>query len=571
MENAQIARIFDEIADLLELKGGNAFRVRAYQNAARTVRNLSERLEELVKNGEDLSKIPNLGESTAQKIAEIVQTGTCERLKELRQEVPSELTELMKVPQLGPRKAMELHKELNIDSLADLKKACEDHRLRDLKGYGPKTEENILKGLDMLKGTEDRFLYTIAMQHVESLLEYLKEAKTMERCEVAGSYRRGKDTIGDLDVLVQAGDRNKVIEHITAYPNLDEVLSKGQERVSVRLGGGMQVDFRFVESSAFGAALLYFTGSKAHSVVLRKRAVERDWKLNEYGLHKDGNLLAGKTEESIYHRLNLSWIPPELREDRGEVQAAEQDALPKLVEMKDVRGDMHCHTNATDGSATIEEMGQAAVDRGWQYLAITDHSKAVRVAKGLDEKRLRKHAKNIRETGEKLKRIWLLAGIEVDILKSGELDLVREALADLDWVVASIHSYFKLRPAEMTKRLISAVESGVVHCLGHPTGRLIGKREPLEFDMEAVLQACREHNVCVEINAQPERLDLTDTYCKRAKELGVRVSLGTDAHKPNELDFLRLGINTARRGWLEKGDVVNTMTTKQLRSFLNKG
>lgn len=570
MENAQVADIFDEIADLIELEGGNEFRIRSYRSAARTVRDLSERLEDLVEEGKDLSEIPNIGESTAEKIHEILDTGTCERLEEMRRKVPPGLVALMRVPRLGPRKTMQLHKELGVESLEDLKEACENGKVRDLEGFGEKTEKNLLKGLRTLAETAGRYLYKAAADHVESIGRHLGGIDAVERYEVAGSFRRRKETVGDLDILVHASDRDEATEAILEYGEIDEVIGKGEEKVTVRLSSGLQIDFRYFDPSSFGAALMYFTGSKAHNIKLRKRAVERDWKLNEYGLSKGDEQLAGKTEEAVYHRLNLPWIPPELREDRGEIEAAEADDLPDLVEPDHVRGDLQAHTDATDGANTIREMADAAADRGYQYFAITDHSKRVTMAGGLDDDAARKHADAIREVDSDSDELWLMAGIEVDILKSGKLDLDEKTLEGLDWVVASIHYDRNLEKGKMTERYLSAIESGVVHCLGHPLGRIIGERDPIPLDMDRIFEACAEHGVWIEINAQPDRLDLPDVHVKRAREAGVEFTLGTDAHKISDLDFMRFGVGVARRGWLGKTDILNTRTVKQLRKRLNK-
>ncbi|MFW6107372.1 MAG: DNA polymerase/3'-5' exonuclease PolX [bacterium] len=571
MENAQIAQIFDEIADLLELQEANPFRVRSYRNAARTVRDLSDRLADMAEEGKDLSKLPNIGQRTGEKIREILERGTCSRLEELLEEVPEELTDLMKVPQLGPRKAKLLYDTLEVESLDDLRKACEDHRVRDVEGMGAKTEENILEGIRTLEATSGRILYREAADHVESLGRHLDGLDALRRWEAAGSFRRRKETIGDLDVLVQAADRNKATDQILDYAAIDDVASRGKEKATVRLDSGLQVDFRFFDPEAFGAALMYFTGSKAHNIALRKRAQQKHWKLNEYGLFKDDHRLAGKTEEAVYSRLGLPWIPPELREDRGEVEAAERDEIPELVELDDIRGDLQAHTHATDGAHSIEQMAEAAADRGYAYLAITDHSKRVSMAKGLDDDATRKHADNIREVDAKLDDLWLLAGIEVDVLKSGKLDLEEKTLRDLDWVIASIHYDLNLSREKMTDRLLAAIASGVVHCLAHPLGRIIGKRDPIPIDLDKVFEACREHGVRMEINAQPDRLDLPDTYVKRALEAGVSFTIGTDAHKKSDLDFMALGVSVARRGWLEKDAVLNTRTAKQLRKAIQRG
>jgi len=571
MENAQVADILDEIADLLELKDANEFRVRSYRSASRTVRDLSERLEDMVADDKDLSELPNIGESTAEKIEEILDRGTCKRLEGLREELPAGLTEVMRVEGMGPRKAMALHRELAIGSLDDLKRAVEAGKIRDLEGFGAKTEQKIARGIETLAKTSGRILYKEAADHVESLRRHMDTLDAVRRWEVAGSFRRAKETIGDLDMLVLADDRSEAAEQILDYDAIAEVDSKGKEKLTVRLSSGVQVDFRFFESESFGAAIMYFTGSKAHNIALRRIAQDRDWKLNEYGLFKGDRLLAGKDETSVYQRLNLPWIPPELREDRGEIDAAGDDKLPTLVALDDIRGDLQSHTTASDGNHSIREMAEAASDRGYNFFAVTDHSKRVTMAQGLDDDRCRRHADAIREVNSDFPRMWLMAGIEVDILKSGKLDLEEKTLAQLDWVVASVHYDRNLDKTTMTDRLIQAISSGVVHCLGHPLGRIIGQREPMAFDAARVFEACVEHDVYVEINAQPDRLDLPDTYCKEAMEAGVTFTLGTDAHTIADLDFMRLGVNVARRGWLSRKHILNTVTATTLRKRIKRG
>lgn len=568
MENKQVAAVFEEIADLLELQGGNPFRVRSYRNAAQSVGNLSERLQEIAKD-DRLEKIPNIGKSTAEKIREILKTGSCKRLKDLRKKVPRGLPELLHVPKLGPRKVAQLHDELGVNTLRQLEKACGKKEVRELDGMGPKTEENILKGIRMLKKTEGRMRIDEAAEQLAPLGETLDKLKSVKQWMTAGSFRRGRETIGDLDILLQSEDRKKTTEKLTEYRPVDEVIDHGKEKLSIRLKGGLRVDFRFFDAGSFGAAQLYFTGSKAHNIELRKLARKHNWKLNEYGLSKDGKQLAGKTEEAVYSRLKMDWIPPELRENNGEIEAAQNGKLPKLIERGDIRGDLHCHTNASDGKLSIREMAEAAREFGHDYLAITDHSKRVTMANGLDDKRLRKHAEEIRKVDQQIKRFRLLAGIECDILKDGKLDLKEETLADLDWVIASVHYDRALSRKAMTERIVKAVSSGVVHCLGHPTGRMIGQRDEMQADWDQIFEACAENGVFLEINSQPDRLDLPDRYLRQAKQAGVRFVITTDAHSPDNFDNLRFGINAARRGWLEKKDVVNTQTITQLRKELS--
>ena len=571
MENAQIADIFEEISDLLELKDANEFRIRSYQNAARSIRDMSQRLTDLAEEGEDFSELPNIGEKTAEKIHEILEKGTCQRLEDLRDELPQALTEVMKVPGVGPRKAMKIHEELGVDDLDDLRDACRDGKVRTLEGFGEKTEKKILDGIRTLETTAGRVSLKEAGDHVRSLSEWLDGVDEVDRYEVAGSFRRRKETVGDLDILIQASDRKAAGEAIVEFEGISNVDSHGKEKITVHLTGGLQVDFRFFEPRNFGAALMYFTGSKAHNIHVRQIAVGRDWKLNEYGLFKDDDLLAGKEEEALYHRLNLAWVPPEMREDRGEVDAAAEDRLPELIEHDEVRGDLQCHTTASDGNNSIEEMARSAKDFGFSYLAITDHSQRVTMAQGLDNDKCRKHAEEIRKMDEKLDRFWLLAGVEVDILKSGKLDLDEDILAELDWVIASIHYDRNLSEEKMTERYLSAIRSGVVHAIAHPLGRIVGRREAMAIHFEKVAEACAEHDVLLEINAQPDRLDLPDTYVQQAREMGCSFSFGTDAHKTDAFDFLRYATDVARRGWLEAGDVVNTLTIPKLRKRLDRG
>jgi len=560
MENAQIAAVFDDIADILEIQGENAFRIRSYRTAARTVRDLPERLADFVAQGKDPTDLPGIGAHLAEKIREILITGTCATLKKLQKQLPPHLTDLLQVKGLGPKKAKALYETLGIASLKALKAAAEGGKIRGLEGMGEKTEHNILKGLATFESEAGRISLKEAMDEATSLGLHLDGIAAIRRWEAAGSFRRRRETIGDLDVLVHAKDRAAAAEAILHYKPIEEVVSRGEEKVSVRLAGGLQIDFRFVEPEAFGAALMYFTGSKAHNIILRKRAQKRGLKLCEYGLFRGKRRLAGKSEKDVYRALRLPWIPPELREDRGEVEVAERGKLPKLIEPRDIKGDLHVHTTATDGANTIEEMVAAARQRGYQYLAITDHSKAVTVAHGLNESALRRHAEHIRRIGESIQDFRLLAGIEVDILKDGRLDLAAKVLGELDWVIASIHSAFSLPEDKMTDRLIAAVRSGVVHCLGHPFGRLIGRRDAIRFDVDRIFEACKEAGVCLEINAHPDRLDLPDVHCKRAAEMGLKMVIATDAHKVADLDLVDLGVSVARRGWLEKADVLNTGT-----------
>jgi DNA polymerase (family 10) len=571
MENHQIAEVFEEIADILEILGENTFRIRSYRNGARAAGDLPERLADLVDQGKDLTELPGIGKSLAEKVHEILRTGTCRTLQDLRAKLPPHLTDLLKVKGLGPKKAKALYEALGVAGLEDLKAAAEAGKVRDVPGMGEVTEQNILKGLKTLQAEAGRMSIKQADDEAAALGRHLDTVEAVRRWELAGSFRRRRETIGDLDVLVLAKDRAAATEGILAYAPIQNVIAKGEEKVSVTLAGGLQVDFRFVEAEAFGAAMLYFTGSKAHNIALRKRAQKDDLKLSEYGLFRGEKRVAGASEEDVYKALGLKQaIPPELREDRGEIDAAAEGTLPDLLTQDDLRGDMHAHTNATDGHHTILEMAEAARARGYQYLALTDHSQAVTVAGGLNEKSLAAHARRIRKAADGMKDFTLLAGVEVDILKDGRLDIEAAVLRDLDWVIASVHSYFTLAEDKMTDRLVRAIESGVIHAIGHPFGRLIGRRDPLAFDVDRVFAACKAAGVMLEINSYPDRLDLPDVYCKRAKEMGLTMVIDTDAHKTADFDLIRYGVWVARRGWLEKGDVLNTRTPKDLLKRLKR-
>jgi DNA polymerase (family 10) len=569
MRNSELAALFREMVHLLEIQGGDAFRLRSYEQAARTLEDLTEQVTDLAGEGKKLTDLPGIGKSHAEKIEEILKTGTCARLEELRKGSPPGITELLRLKGMGPKTVKLLWERLKISTLAQLKAAAEAGKIRQLPGLGEKTEEHILRALKTVAAQAGRISIYEAVELVEELGRYLdSQKKVARRWTVAGSFRRRVETVGDLDVLIEATDRAAATEALGKFPGLAEIAARGPEKVEAALQGGFQVDFRFFEADNFGAALLYFTGSKAHGIALRKIAQQKKLKLNEYGLFRGEKPVAGKTEEEIYAALGLKFIPPELREDRGEVEAAVAGKLPDLVELGDLRGDLHAHTTETDGHDTIAAMAEAARQRGYQYLAITDHSKAVTVAHGMDEKRLGKHAAAVRKVGAGLKGLTLLAGIEVDILKDGRLDLAADALKDLDWVIASVHSYFEMSEAAMTERIVRAVSSGVVHCLGHPFGRLIGQRDPIVFDVDKVFAACKKHSVVLEINAHPDRLDLPDVYCQRAKEMGLKMVISTDAHRTTDLGMIELGVWVARRGWLSKADVLNTATAAGLRKAL---
>ena len=566
--NATIAAIFDEIADLLDIQGANPFRVRAYRNAARTIGELGTDIKILMERGTALTDIPGIGEDLSNKIAEIVETGKCRFLERLRKEVPPAVTELLRIPGLGPKRVKILWHDLEIQTLEQLLRAAKEGRIRELHGFGEKTEERILEAAQAHLTEARRFKLSVAAQHAEGLTAYLSKVRGVRKVETAGSLRRMRETVGDLDLLVAADAGSPVMERFASYEEVKEVLASGPTRGTVILKAGIQVDVRVIPQESYGAALQYFTGSKAHNIALRRIAQDKGYKLNEYGVFKGERRVAGETEESVYKALGLRWIPPELREDRGEIEAARAGKLPKLVELADLRGDLHVHSKASDGHNTIQEMALAARERGLQYIAITEHSKRLTVAHGLDVARLTKQIAEIARLNEELSGISVLSGIEVDILDDGTLDLPDSVLAKLDIVVAAVHSKFDLPRARQTERILRALDNPHVKILAHPTGRLIDEREAYDVEMQRVIRRARERGVALEVNAHPQRLDLLDTHCQMAKDEGVLVAINSDAHSTFEFDGLRFGVGQARRGWLEKRDVLNTRTLKELRAAL---
>jgi DNA polymerase (family 10) len=567
--NATIAAIFDEIADLLDIQGANPFRIRAYRNAARTIGELGTDLKTLAERGTALTDIPGIGEDLSNKIREIVETGKCQFLERLRKEVPPAVTELLRIPGLGPKRVKTLWHDLDIQTLEQLLRAAKDGRIRQLHGFGAKTEERILEAAQAHLTQAKRFKLAVAAQYAQGLTAWLAKAKGVKRVEVAGSFRRMRETVGDLDILVAADSDSPAMERFTHYEEVREVLASGPTRSTIVLKSGLQVDLRVIPEESYGAALQYFTGSKAHNIALRRIAQDKGYKLNEYGVFKGEKRIAGGTEESVYKSLGLAWIPPELREDRGEIEAARNGKLPKLVELSDLRGDLHAHSSASDGHNTIEEMALAAKALGLEYLAITEHSKRLTVAHGLDATRLTKQIDQIRRLNDVLEGVTVLTGIEVDILDDGSLDLPDSVLSRLDVVIAAVHSKFDLPRARQTQRILKALDNPHVRILAHPTGRLIDEREPYDVDMQRVIRKARERAVALEVNAHPQRLDLLDTYCQMAKDEGVLVAIDSDAHSTLQLDGLRFGVGQARRGWLEKGDVLNTRSLKELRRMLS--
>ncbi|MCF8052086.1 MAG: DNA polymerase/3'-5' exonuclease PolX [Desulfobacterales bacterium] len=570
IQNADIAEIFSRVANLLEIEGANQFRVRAYRNAARTVGSLPRNAADMVEAEEDLSKLPGIGKDLAGKIAEIVKTGSLDQLEELEERTPAELNELMNISGLGPKRVSALYHELGVTNRKELKAAAEKEKIRDVEGFGKKTEQSILEELSKKEEGEKRVPLMQAEQRAAPLIDYLKNSKGIKKITVAGSYRRCKETVGDLDILVTCKKDSNVMDRFADYEDVEKVVSKGSTRSTVVLKSGLQVDVRVLPQVGYGAGLHYFTGSKAHNIAVRKRGVDRKFKINEYGVFKGKERVAGKTEEEVYEKVGLPYIEPELREDRGEIEAAEKDSLPNLVRQKDIRGDLHAHTKATDGQASLEEMAKAAKKLGYDYLAVTDHSKKVTMAKGLNESRLADQIEEIDRLNEKLDDFRVLKGIEVDILEDGSLDLPDDILKELDVRVCSVHYSQNLSRKKQTKRVLKAMENPYFNILGHPTGRIIGQREPYEIDLEEIMKQARENGCFLELNAEPDRLDLTDTHCKMAKEIGVKLAISTDAHSTASLEFMRFGIGQARRGWLEADDVLNTRSLGDLMKLLKR-
>ncbi len=570
IHNADIAAVFDEIADLLEIQGENPFRIRAYRNAARQMESMGLPAADMVARGEDLTELPGIGDDLAAKIKEMVATGKCKTLEKLRSRFPPTITTLLKLPGLGPKRVKTLHDKLKIKTLEQLKTAAREHRIRELEGFGDKTEATVLEALEQHAEQAQRFKLAVAAQYGEPLVDYLKQSRNVKQVEIAGSYRRCKETVGDLDILATTRGVSDVMDRFVKYDEVKDVLAHGETRATVRLKCGLQVDLRVVPQESFGAALQYFTGSKAHNIEIRRLGQNRKLKINEYGVFKGKKSLAGDTEESVYRTVGLPWIAPELRENRGEIEAAHKGKLPKLVELKDLRGDLHAHTRATDGRHTLMEMAGAAKARGLEYLAITEHSRRLTVAHGLDPHQLRKQMEEIDRLNEKLKGITILKGIEVDILEDGSLDLPDEVLAECDLVVGAVHSKFHLLRAKQTQRILRAMERPYFSILAHPSGRLIGSREAYEVDMLKVIRAARARGCFLELNAHPERLDLLDVNCQMAKDEGVLVAISSDAHRLQDFDNLKYGVGQARRGWLEKNDVLNTRPLKLLMPLLRR-
>lgn len=574
IHNADIAAAFNEIADRLEIEGANPFRVRAYRNAARMVGELARSVRTMIEQGADLDALPGIGPDLAGKMREIVTTGSCSLLERLRKELPPAITELLALPGIGPKRARALHHELNVQTIEQLHQAAQQGRIRSIPGFGPKTESQILTATaaHVDPARPQRFRRVVGEAVAELLLAWLRGVPGVVRAEAAGSLRRMRDTVGDLDLLATVRQGSPVMERFAAYEDVRHVLAQGPTRASVVLKNGMQVDLRAVPAESFGAAWVYFTGSKAHNIALRRLAQERGLKINEYGVYRGGEgaakRIAGESEASVYRAVGMAFIEPELREDRGELEAARQGRLPVLLQRTDLRGDLHVHTTESDGHDSIEAMAEAARAQGLEYLAITDHSRRLALVHGLDPVRLAKQIDRIDRINERLQGFTVLKGIEVDILEDGTLDLPDSILQRLDLVVGAVHHRFDLPRARQTERLLRAMDQRFFSILAHPTGRLIGEREPYEINLLRVLRHARQRGCFVELNAHPSRLDLDDKACQMAKAEGVLASLNSDAHSVLDFDNLRHGVGQARRGWLEKADVLNTRPLAALRPLL---
>jgi DNA polymerase (family X) len=575
IHNDDIVKIFNEIADLLEMQNQNVFRIRAYRSAAQVLASLPENVADIIHKGEALTEFPGIGKDLAAKIIEITETGTSHFLEELRTQIPPGLIQLMGVTGLGPKRIKMLYDRLGIQNIEALRKACQDGKIAEIRGFGEKSTKNILDGIDQFERQSGRFHLFKAEEIIRPLITYLKKNRNIKQLEVAGSNRRKRETVRDVDILVTGMNGLKIMDYFVGYEDVGKVLARGETRSSVLLRSDLQVDLRLVPEESFGAALVYFTGSKTHNIAIRKLGIKKNLKINEYGVFstketsKD-EYLKGETEQDVYAGIDLPFIEPELRENRGEIEAAQQRKLPNLIRVEDIKGDLHMHTDATDGKYSLEEMVMAAKERGYAYIANTDHSQHVKVAKGFDEGRLRAQMKKIDRLNRKVKGIVVLKSIELDILSDGGLDLPDDILKELDLVVCAVHYKFNMTGQEQTDRILRAMDHRFFNILAHPTGRLIGERPPYEVDMEKIMRAAKDRGCALELNAHPYRLDLNDVSCKAAKEMGVKIAISTDAHSVGDLALITYGINQARRGWLEAKDVVNTYALPELRKFLKR-
>lgn len=572
ISNVEIANLFEEMADLLELSGENAFRIRAYRNGAKAIAEMSDSVEQWVREAKDLTTVEGIGATLAEKTQVIVETGRLPQLEKLRLEVPPTLRSIMAIPGLGAKKAMKLFQELGIDDLPKLRSACEEGLVAGLKGFGEKTQSSILANMQIAEKAATRILADAAEHLVQHIRNHMSECKTIERIEFAGSYRRGKESVGDLDILVTSTDAKSVMDHFGKLTMIQEVLQRGDTKMSVRVHDSFQVDLRVVEDASWGAALQYFTGSKEHNVRIRSMAKAKGLKINEYGVYTtdaEEKRVAGASEEEIYHLLGLPWIPPEMREDRIEFDPDRDTTIAQLIRLEDIRGDLHMHTHATDGENSIEEMAAAAKERGLSYIAITDHSKRVSMARGMDESRLLDQWKTIDAINRNSDgSFWIFKGVECDILENGKMDLADDCLAEADWVIGSIHYGQKQPREQITERILNAIHHPHVHMIGHPTGRLIGKREPYDVDLDQVMRAASATGKLLELNANPHRLDLSDIHTMAAIKQGILIAIDTDAHSILNLDLMKYGVRQARRAGVRPSQVLNTLSLTEIKTRL---
>jgi DNA polymerase (family 10) len=570
MQNSDIARIFDELGDLLELDGANSFRVRAYRNASRTLEELSEPVAEMARDRAKLQELEGIGKDLAEKIVVIVETGSLPQLEQLREKIPVGVLQMMKISGVGPKKAAALFKELNIRNLEELRVAAEGDQISGLKGFGKKTQQAILEGLEHVESAGLRVLLPEAKAQADAIVDALSALESIVNVSAAGSVRRRRETVADLDVLAACAEPGPPMDLLAAHPLVEKVLSRGDTKMRVRLRSRMELDLRVVPENSYGAALQYFTGSKEHNIIVRRRAQERGLKVNEYGVFRGEDQIAGRTEDDVYAAIDLPWFPPELREGRSEFERADQGKLPRLIELADIQGDLHMHTTATDGHASIREMAEAAKARGLKYIAITDHSKRVTMANGLTAERLREHWKEIEKVRKQVAGIEILKGIECDILEGGALDLPDDVLAEADWVIAVLHYGLKQPQEEIHMRLLNAIRSPHVSIIGHPTARIVGGRPPVAVDMDVILKAAAEHGVMMEINADPHRLDLNDIHAAAARDRGIPIVISTDSHNVRGFEVLEYGIYQARRAGLEAKDVANTRSFAEFKKLLRR-
>ncbi len=584
MENLDVARTLTELADLLEIQGASPFRIRAYRNAVNTINSLSQPLKDMVAAGEDLTELPGVGKSVAKYIGEFLTSGSISRLEEVSAEFPRSLVQLMRLDGVGPKKARKLFEELDVRTVDDLAAELEAGRVQTLDGFGVKSAAKIIDAIEDHKKHTGRFQIRETERLIAGLLEHMQSAPGVARIKLAGSLRRRKETIGDVDILAELeGDGTPVVDHFVSFSGAQRVVGAGSTKGSIVLHSGLQVDLRVIPSRSFGAALQYFSGSKGHNVAVRSRAVRQGLRVNEWGVFRvpeteddepigkeDGERLAGDTEQSVYEVLGMSWVPPELRENRGEVEAACEDELPELVSLEDSRGDLQMHSTWSDGKASVEEMARSCLERGYEYFALTDHSQAMAMVQGLTPERAREQWAEIEQVQELVPGIRILKSVEVDILKDGSLDMPDDVLEQLDVLVISVHSFMDQNKKTMTDRVLRAMQHPSADILAHPTGRIINRREPFELDVEAVLEAAADLSVAVELNANPNRLDFSDVHVHRAKELAVPVVISTDAHSLRGLADMRFGVDQARRGWLEASDVLNTRSVEEMMGWLGR-